>query len=87
MLDVGDKSASPIVAGEQALSMPSGLFQKRRGVRSGLPDALVLFRYANGIIVIFRRAEIAARSREQSAETNPHRDAASRCAVPERALR
>jgi hypothetical protein len=35
------------------LSMLSGLFQKRRGVRSGLPDVLVLFRQATGIIVVF----------------------------------
>ena len=35
------------------LSMLSGLFQKRRGVRSGLPDVLVVYRHATGIIVIF----------------------------------
>jgi hypothetical protein len=34
------------------LSMLSGLFQKRRGVRSGLPDVLVVYRHATGIIVI-----------------------------------
>jgi hypothetical protein len=31
----------------------SGLFQKRRGVRSGLPDVLVMYRGTGGTIVIF----------------------------------
>jgi hypothetical protein len=35
------------------LSMISGIFQKRRGVRSGLPDVLVLFRRDTGTVVIF----------------------------------
>jgi hypothetical protein len=31
----------------------SGIFQKRRGVRSGLPDVLVMYRGTGGTIVIF----------------------------------
>jgi hypothetical protein len=35
------------------LSLVSGLFQKRRGVRSGLPDVMVLLRRDAGTLVIF----------------------------------
>jgi hypothetical protein len=35
------------------ISAVSGMLQKRRGVRSGLPDILVLFRHDTGTIVIF----------------------------------
>jgi hypothetical protein len=35
------------------LSMLSGLFQKERSVRRGLPDVLVLFRRDTGITVTF----------------------------------
>jgi len=35
------------------ISMLSGMFQKRRGVRSGLPDVMVLLRHAAGTLVIF----------------------------------
>jgi hypothetical protein len=35
------------------ISAVSGMLQKRRGVRSGLPDILVLFRQDTGTIVIF----------------------------------
>jgi hypothetical protein len=35
------------------ISMLSGMFQKRRGVRSGLPDVMVLLRHAGGTLVIF----------------------------------
>jgi hypothetical protein len=35
------------------ISAVSGMLQKRRGVRSGVPDVLALFRRDTGIIVIF----------------------------------
>jgi hypothetical protein len=35
------------------ISAVSGMLQKRRGVRSGLPDILVLFRHDTGTTVIF----------------------------------
>jgi VRR-NUC domain len=35
------------------LTMLSGIFQKRRGVRSGLPDVLIVYRHTTGTIVIF----------------------------------
>jgi hypothetical protein len=35
------------------ISAVSGMLQKRRGVRSGLPDILVLFRHESGTLVIF----------------------------------
>ena len=35
------------------ISAVSGMLQKRRGVRSGLPDILVLFRHDTGTIVVF----------------------------------
>ena len=35
------------------LSMISGIFQKKRGVRCGLPDVMVLYRHATGTVVIF----------------------------------
>jgi hypothetical protein len=35
------------------LSAVSGMFQRQRGVRSGLPDVEVLYRHDTGIVVIF----------------------------------
>jgi hypothetical protein len=58
------------------LSMLSGLFQKRRGVRSGLPDVLVLFRRARGTLVIFielksRRGRVSPVQKQVRAEMLP----------------
>jgi hypothetical protein len=58
------------------LSMLSGLFQKRRGVRSGLPDVLVLFRRAGGTLVIFielksRRGRVSPVQKQVRAEMLP----------------
>jgi hypothetical protein len=51
------------------ISAVSGMLQKRRGVRSGLPDILVLFRHDTGIIVIFielkSRRGVASRVQKQ----------------------
>jgi hypothetical protein len=51
------------------LSMLSGLFQKRRGVTSGLPDVLVVYRHDTGIIVIFielkSRRGLASKAQKQ----------------------
>jgi hypothetical protein len=51
------------------LSMLSGLFQKRRGVRSGLPDVLVLVRRAGSTLVIFielkSRRGVASKAQKQ----------------------
>ena len=54
------------------LSRLSGLFQKRRGVRRGLPDELVIWR-GKPIFI-----EIAGRCSDESAETNPRETAAGR---------
>src|SRR5262249_39611042 len=35
------------------LSAVSGIFQKLRGVRSGLPDVLIVYRHDTGVIVFF----------------------------------
>jgi hypothetical protein len=51
------------------ISAVSGMLQKRRGVRSGLPDILVLFRHDTGTIVIFielkSRRGVASKMRKQ----------------------
>ena len=51
------------------ISAVSGMLQKRRGVRSGLPDILVLFRHDTGTIVIFielkSRRGVASRVQKQ----------------------
>jgi hypothetical protein len=51
------------------ISAVSGMLQKRRGVRSGLPDMLVLFRDDTGTIVIFielkSRRGVASRVQKQ----------------------
>jgi hypothetical protein len=51
------------------LTMLSGIFQKRRGVRSDLPDVLVVYRHATGIIVIFielkSRRGVASKAQKQ----------------------
>jgi hypothetical protein len=51
------------------ISAVSGMLQKRRGVRSGLPDMLVLFRHDTRTIVIFielkSRRGVASRVQKQ----------------------
>jgi hypothetical protein len=65
------------------LSRLSGIFQKRRGVRSGLPDVLVLYRGKP----IFVEFEVARWRGDESAETGPCRTAAGRCYVVDGAKR
>jgi hypothetical protein len=54
----------------------SGLFQKRRGVRSGLTDVLVLVRHAGGTLVIFielksKRGRVSRIQKQVRAEMLP----------------
>jgi hypothetical protein len=66
------------------LSMLSGIFQKRRGVRGGLPDVLVIARGRPIFVELKSRRGVASKAQE----TNPHRNAAGgRCVVdgPKRA--
>src|SRR6516164_5234034 len=53
------------------LSMLSGIFQKQRGVRSGMPDVLVIFRQASGNVgIVFvelkSRSGIASKAQKQT---------------------
>ena len=47
------------------LSRLSGLFQKRRGVRSGLPDVLVLYRGKPIFVELKSRAGVATKAQKQ----------------------
>ena len=47
------------------LSRLSGLFQKRRGVRSGLPDVLVIFRQKPIFVELKSRAGVASKAQKQ----------------------
>jgi hypothetical protein len=51
------------------LSAVSGMFQRRRGVRGGLPDVLVVYRRDTGIVVIFvelkSRRGLASKAQKQ----------------------
>jgi hypothetical protein len=51
------------------ISAVSGMYQKRRGVRSGLPDVVVWFRHATGTSVIFielkSRRGVASKAQKQ----------------------
>jgi hypothetical protein len=47
------------------LSLLSGLFQKRRGVRSGLPDLLVIWRAKPIFVEIKSRAGVASKAQKQ----------------------
>ena len=47
------------------LSRLGGLFQKRRGVRSGLPDVLVIFRQKPIFVELKSRAGVASKSQRQ----------------------
>jgi hypothetical protein len=52
------------------LSLLSGIFQKRRGIRSGLPDVLVIFQQTPGrVLIVFvelkSRAGVATRAQKQ----------------------
>jgi hypothetical protein len=47
------------------LSRLGGLFQKRRGVRSGLPDVLVIFRQRPIFVELKSRAGVATKSQKQ----------------------
>jgi hypothetical protein len=47
------------------LSRLSGLFQKRRGVRSGLPDVLVLYRGKPIFVELKSRAGVASKTQRQ----------------------
>ena len=47
------------------LSRLGGLFQKRRGVRSGLPDVLVIFRQKPIFVELKSRAGVATKSQKQ----------------------
>jgi len=58
------------------ISAVSGMLQKRRGVRSGLPDILVLFRHDTGTLVIFielksRRGRVSPVQKQVRAEMLP----------------
>jgi hypothetical protein len=59
------------------ISRISGIFQKKRGVRSGLPD----FVCSGWRATDFRRAEVTGRRRNEVAETGPCRIVAGRCYV------
>jgi len=59
------------------ISAVSGMLQKRRGVRSGLPDILVLFRHDTGTIVIFIELK-SRRGVASNAEADPSGAAAVR---------
>jgi hypothetical protein len=52
------------------LSRISGMLQKKRGVKSGLPDVIVLFRHGTGIVVVFielkSRRGIASKAQKQT---------------------
>src|SRR5215475_3037390 len=47
------------------ISRVSGLFQKRRGVRSGLPDVLVIWRGKPIFIELKSRAGVASKAQKQ----------------------
>jgi hypothetical protein len=47
------------------LSQLSGIFQKRRGVRSGLPDVLVIFRQKPIFVELKSRAGVATKAQKQ----------------------
>ena len=47
------------------LSQQSGVFQKRRGVRSGLPDVLVIFRQKPIFVELKSRAGVATKAQKQ----------------------
>jgi hypothetical protein len=47
------------------LSMLSGIFQKRRGVRSGLPDVLVIFRGKPIFLELKSRRGLASKAQKQ----------------------
>jgi hypothetical protein len=47
------------------LSRLSGVFQKRRGVRSGLPDVLVIFRQKPIFVELKSRAGVASKAQKQ----------------------
>src|SRR6516165_2410471 len=47
------------------LSRLSGVFQKRRGVRSGLPDVLVIFRQKPIFVELKSRAGVATKAQKQ----------------------
>jgi hypothetical protein len=47
------------------LSQQSGVFQKRRGVRSGLPDVLVIFRQKPIFVELKSRAGLASKAQKQ----------------------